>query len=106
MKVNKQDTIAALATAAGIGAIAVIRVSGAGTFELMSRIFRTKKGNEKDFNVMASHTIHFGYLVDDVKTVDEVLCAVLRIHILIRAMIRLKLIVMVLHLYNNKFLTC
>ena len=78
MKVNQQDTITALATAAGVGAIAVIRLSGKNCFTILNTVFRTKKEKVKDFASLPSHTIHFGYLVDDDKTIDEVLCAVFK----------------------------
>jgi len=78
VKVNQQDTITALATAAGVGAIAVIRLSGKNCFTILNTVFRTKKEKVKDFASLPSHTIHFGYLVDDDKTIDEVLCAVFK----------------------------
>ncbi len=78
MKVDQQDTITALATAGGIGAIAIIRLSGKKTFEIMNSLFRDKKGKEKNFSLLKTHTIHFGYLTDGDKIIDEVLCAVFK----------------------------
>jgi len=51
------EPIAALATAPGVGAIAVIRVSGQNAIELTNRMFRGK-----DLTQQASHTAHFGTL--------------------------------------------
>lgn len=62
------DTIAAISTAQGIGAISIIRVSGPKAFEIVSKIFSNKK-----FLEAPSHTIHYGYIVDNGKKIDEVL---------------------------------
>lgn len=68
---NQQDTICALATAQGVGAIAVIRVSGPQTLELVSKSF------SKDLKQAASHTLHFGIIKDTKgELVDEVLVSV------------------------------
>ncbi|PTQ94791.1 tRNA modification GTPase trmE [Mucilaginibacter yixingensis] len=62
------DTIVALATPAGIGAIGVIRLSGTEAINIIGRVFKGK-----DLNKQASHTIHFGHIVDGEVTLDEVL---------------------------------
>ena len=62
------DTIAAISTAQGIGAISIIRVSGPKAFEIVSKIF-----SNKNFLEAPSHTIHYGYIVDNGKKIDEVL---------------------------------
>nr|WP_293841018.1 tRNA uridine-5-carboxymethylaminomethyl(34) synthesis GTPase MnmE [uncultured Arsenicibacter sp.] len=68
------EPIAALATAPGIGAIAVIRVSGEGSVDLTNRIFRGK-----DLTQQASHTAHFGTLrTREGAIIDEVLVTVFR----------------------------
>ncbi|MCE3296538.1 MAG: tRNA uridine-5-carboxymethylaminomethyl(34) synthesis GTPase MnmE [Crocinitomicaceae bacterium] len=69
---NTQDTICALSTAAGPGAIAVIRISGTKAFEITERIFsKTLAGAD-------SHTAHFGRIVRSDKSIlDEVLLTVL-----------------------------
>ena len=76
------DPIAALATAPGIGAIAVVRVSGEGAIAIVNRMFRGK-----DLTQQASHTAHFGTLRErtnqsDVLAadgiIDEVLVTVFR----------------------------
>ena len=75
---NQADTICALATAPGLGAIAVIRVSGPNTFEIIDAVFKTKKGKSKNFSSVASHTLHFGDIVVDSQTLDEVLISVFK----------------------------
>lgn len=67
------DTICALSTPQGIGAIGVIRVSGERTFEIVNKIFKGK-----NLNKVASHTIHFGTIQDNNVVVDEVLIAVFK----------------------------
>ncbi len=54
-----QDTICALATANGIGAIGIIRVSGEHSFEIVNRIFEGK-----DLTKVKSHTVHYGFIVE------------------------------------------
>lgn len=71
--VYSSDTICALATPPGIGAIAVIRVSGPDAISLCNRIF-----SAKDLNQVPSHTAHFGTLKYDGKVVDEVLLTVFK----------------------------
>jgi tRNA modification GTPase len=67
------DTIVALATAQGISAIAVIRLSGPDAILIADKVFRGKHLVEQ-----ASHTLHFGNLVDGEKIIDEVLVSVFR----------------------------
>ena len=67
------DTIVALATAQGISAIAVIRLSGNDAIVITDKIFKGKKLQGQN-----SHTIHFGNLVDDDKIIDEVLISVFK----------------------------
>ena len=62
------DTIVALATATGSGAIAVIRLSGAASIGIVDRVFRGK-----DLTKQKSHTIHFGTIRDGDDVLDEVL---------------------------------
>ena len=75
---NQADTICALATAPGLGAIAVIRVSGPETFRIIETVFKTKKGKSKDFSSIKSHTLHFGDIILDNQTLDEVLISVFK----------------------------
>ena len=65
---NTSDTIVALATPSGIGAIGVIRLSGPKAITLTNDIF-----GGKDLTKQASHTIHFGTIRDGKAIIDEVL---------------------------------
>lgn len=68
MILDYNDTICALSTANGVGAIAVIRISGVNTFPILDKIF-SKKLIDK-----ASHTTHFGVITDkNGELIDEVL---------------------------------
>ncbi|MFT3681259.1 MAG: tRNA uridine-5-carboxymethylaminomethyl(34) synthesis GTPase MnmE [Ferruginibacter sp.] len=60
------DTIIALATPHGIGAIGIIRLSGADAITIVNALFPSK-----DLNQQASHTIHVGFLKDGDKVLDE-----------------------------------
>lgn len=66
-----QDTICALATANGIGAIGIIRVSGNQSFEIVNKIFEGKNLEKVD-----SHTVHYGFIKDENETIDEVMISV------------------------------
>lgn len=66
-----QDTICALATANGIGAIGIIRVSGNQSFEIVNKIFEGKNLEKVD-----SHTVHYGFIKDEDETIDEVMISV------------------------------
>ncbi len=68
-----QDTICALATAQGVGAIAVIRISGPATVGIVNAIFKGK-----DLSKQASHTIHFGTIRDQNLIIDEVLVSLFK----------------------------
>lgn len=71
----KEDTIIALATPPGVGAISVIRVSGPDSFYIADKLFR---GKNKIIN-SASHTIHYGNIVDSNEShIDDVLISVFR----------------------------
>jgi len=70
------DTIVALATPSGSGAIAVIRLSGPDAILIASKAF--KSVSNKDLKDQPTHTIHLGHIVDGKKTLDEVLLSVFR----------------------------
>ncbi len=72
-----QDSIIALATPYGLGAIAVIRLSGEGVIDLVDAYFKAK-GKGKTLNSVASHTVHLGYIMDEKRVIDEVLVTVFR----------------------------
>lgn len=62
------DTIIALATPSGIGAIGVIRLSGPDAISIVNQVFKGK-----DLNKQSTHTIHYGTIRDGQKILDEVL---------------------------------
>ncbi|MCV6629878.1 MAG: tRNA uridine-5-carboxymethylaminomethyl(34) synthesis GTPase MnmE, partial [Flavobacteriaceae bacterium] len=70
------DTIVALATPSGVGAIAVIRLSGTKAIAIASQVFRSVHG--KDLNQQRSHTILLGHIIKDTTTLDEVLVSVFK----------------------------
>ena len=65
-----EDTIVALSTANGLGAIAVIRLSGPQAIEIANAVFRGK-----NLEKQASHTLHFGQIADGEIVLDEVVVA-------------------------------
>lgn len=67
------DTIVALATAQGVAAIAVIRLSGEHSIHLVESVFKGKKLTQQ-----ATHTAHFGEIVSDGKVIDEVVVTIYR----------------------------
>ncbi|WP_019671502.1 tRNA uridine-5-carboxymethylaminomethyl(34) synthesis GTPase MnmE [Eudoraea adriatica] len=71
-----KDTIIALATPSGTGAIAVIRLSGKEAIPLVSKLFRSV--SNKDLKKVKTHTIHLGYILDGDATIDKVLASVFK----------------------------
>lgn len=67
-----EDTICAIATASGTGAISIIRVSGKETLDIVSKIF-----HGVDLKKVNSHTIHYGFIYDNEEKIDEVLVTVM-----------------------------
>ncbi len=67
------DTIAAISTALGVGAISIIRISGKKALYIVNKIFKGK-------NLMSvpTHTIHYGHIIDNDKIIDEVLVSVMK----------------------------
>ncbi len=72
-----QDTIIALATPSGMGAIAVIRLSGEGSIRIVDTFFNSKSKN-KNLLKQKTHTIHLGHIVDTNRFIDEVLISVFK----------------------------
>lgn len=66
------DTIAAISTTTGIGAISIIRLSGPESLEIASKIFT------KDLTKVETHTIHYGYIKNNNEKIDEVLVSVMK----------------------------
>lgn len=73
----RADTIAAISTAMSNSGIGIIRISGAQSFEVADRIYRSKNGQKK-LSKQKSHTIHYGYIVDGEEMIDEVLVMLMR----------------------------
>ena len=71
------DTIAAVSTGMTNSGIGIVRISGSEAFEIADRVFKTKKGNVK-IAEMKSHTLHYGYIYEDDKIIDEVLLTVMK----------------------------
>ena len=67
------DTIAAISTTTGSGAISIIRVSGDRAVEIVNKIFK-----EKDLTKVQSHTIHYGHIEYKGKIEDEVLVSIMK----------------------------
>ena len=67
------DTIAAISTALGIGAISIIRVSGPESIKIVNKIFKGK-----DLTKVNTHTIHYGHIIDNKEIIDEVLVSVMK----------------------------
>ena len=73
----KNDTIIALATPAGVGAISVIRLSGESSIDIVDAFFKSvRKG--KTLKNQKSHTIHLGHIVQNDILLDEVLVSVFK----------------------------
>lgn len=66
-----EDTIAAISTALGVGAISIIRISGTDAINIVNKVF------DKDINNVPSHTIHYGHIVDNNEIIDEVLVSIM-----------------------------
>ena len=76
-KTINNDTIIALTTASGVGAVAIIRLSGKDSIHITNAIFKSKFKN-KNLTKVKSHTIHLGNIVDDNRVIDEVLVSVFK----------------------------
>ena len=66
-----QDTICALATANGVGAIGIIRISGEDAVSITNKIFEGK-----DLEAVKTHTVHYGFIKDNDEVIDEVMVSV------------------------------
>ena len=67
-----EDTIAAISSALGVGAISIIRLSGESSIEIINKIF------SKDLTTAQSHTIHYGHIIDNEEIIDEVLVSIMK----------------------------
>jgi len=68
-----EDTIAAISTSLGVGAISIIRISGKDSIRIVNSIFKGKNLNDVD-----THTINYGHIIDNNEIIDEVLVSVMR----------------------------
>ncbi|MDD3187406.1 MAG: tRNA uridine-5-carboxymethylaminomethyl(34) synthesis GTPase MnmE [Bacilli bacterium] len=68
-----EDTIAAISTALGIGAISIIRISGEEALSIVNKVF-----SGKDLTKVPTHTIHYGFIIDKKEKIDEVLVSVMK----------------------------
>lgn len=75
-EMERTDTIAAISTAMNNSGIGIIRMSGPDATDIIQRIFRPYR--EKNMDDVASHTIHYGTVMDGETAVDEVLVLVMR----------------------------
>jgi tRNA modification GTPase TrmE len=66
------DTIAAVSTALGVGAIAIVRLSGVDSIKIVNKVF-----SGKNLEKVQSHTINYGHIVENGNIIDEVLVAVM-----------------------------
>jgi len=67
------DTIAAISTALGIGAISIVRISGDDAITIANKIFKGK-----DLTKVSSHTINYGHIIEGDNIIDEVLVSVMK----------------------------
>ena len=70
------DTIVALASPSGAGAIAVIRISGTDAITIAASVFQSVSG--KDIEKQKTHTLHLGHIVDENKVIDQVLLSIFK----------------------------
>lgn len=68
-----EDTIAAIATSLGVGAISIIRVSGPEAIKIVNNIFKGK-----DLTKQQTHTITYGHIIENEKIIDEVLISIMK----------------------------
>ena len=71
-----QETIVALASPSGAGAIAVIRLSGNQALFIAAQVFQSVSG--KNIATQKTHTIHLGHIIDDGKVFDQVLLSIFK----------------------------
>ena len=67
------DTIVAISTALGVGAISIVRLSGNEAIEIVNNCFKGK-----DLTKVESHTINYGHIIDNDEVIDEVLVSIMK----------------------------
>ncbi len=78
LDIQRKDTILAIATAAGAGAIALIRLSGDDAISLVDSSFVSKGKGSESLKESKSHRLHFGTIQDEDAIIDEVLVSIFR----------------------------
>lgn len=73
----KTETIAAIASAMTNAGIGIVRISGPEALEVIDRIYRAPSG-EKKLSKLSSHRIHYGYIYDGERRIDEVMVLVMK----------------------------
>lgn len=73
----KMDTIAAIATGMSNAGISIIRMSGKEAFTVIDQIYKSKSG-KKILSMEGSHTLHYGFIMDEGQIIDEVMVAIMR----------------------------
>ena len=74
----QSEPIAAIATPVGVGALAVVRMSGEGVFSITDKIFTKARSPETSLSESLGYTAHFGKLHDGDRMIDEVIVLVFR----------------------------
>ena len=64
------DTIAAISTAQGVGAISIVRISGDEALDIVNKVF------DRDVHSFKTNTINYGHIIEDNKVIDEVLVSI------------------------------
>ncbi len=70
------DTVIALASPAGIGAISILRISGPKAIDITATLFKSIRN--KNLRDQASHTIHLGHIVENDRVIDQVLVSIFK----------------------------
>lgn len=70
------DTIAAISSAMSPSGIGIVRISGPDSRDIIERIYQSKNG-KKQIKKVASHTIHYGYIMDGEVLIDEALVMIM-----------------------------
>ncbi len=71
------ETIAAIATGMTNAGIGIVRISGEESFPIIDQIYRSRNGRTK-LSESPSHTVHYGYICDGEKVIDEVMVLILK----------------------------
>jgi len=73
----KNETISAISTAMNEGGIGIIRISGKQAWKIADKVYRSKNENKKLIQ-QKSHTIHYGYIMDNEEIIDEVMVMLMK----------------------------